>query len=47
LRALELPGLFEAGLVFGACLLVTGRLGTAMVAHAAFNATALAAVWPS
>lgn len=46
-RALELPGLFVAGLVFGACLLVTGRLGTAIIAHAAFNATALAAVWPS
>lgn len=46
-RALELPGLFVAGLVFGACLLVTGRLGTAMIAHAAFNATALLAVWPA
>lgn len=46
-RALELPGLFVAGLVFGACLLVTGRLGTAILAHAAFNATALLAVWPA
>lgn len=46
-RALELPGLFVAGLVFGACLLVTGRVGTAIIAHAAFNATALAAVWPT
>lgn len=46
-RVLELPGLFVAGLVFGACLLVTGRLGTAIVAHAAFNATALLVVWPS
>jgi membrane protease YdiL (CAAX protease family) len=31
--------------VFGACLLVTGRLGTAIIAHAAFNATGLLAVW--
>jgi len=46
-RLLELPGLFVAGLVFGACLLVTGRLATAMIAHAAFNATALLVVWPS
>lgn len=46
-RLLELPGLFVAGLVFGACLLVTGRLGSAIVAHAAFNATALLVVWPS
>jgi membrane protease YdiL (CAAX protease family) len=44
-RPVEYPGLFVAGLVFGACLLVTGRLGTAIVAHAAFNATGLLAVW--
>ncbi|MEX2626932.1 MAG: CPBP family intramembrane glutamic endopeptidase [Ilumatobacteraceae bacterium] len=46
-RLLELPGLFLAGLVFGGCLLVTGRVGTAIIAHAAFNATALLAVWPT
>lgn len=46
-RPIEYPGLFVAGLVFGACLLVTGRLATAIVAHAAFNATGLLAVWPS
>lgn len=46
-QMLELPGLFVAGLVFGACLLVTGRLATAIIAHAAFNATALLAVWPT
>lgn len=46
-RLLELPGLFVAGLVFGGCLLVTGRVGTAVVAHAAFNATALLTVWPA
>ena len=37
----EIPGLFLAGLVFGTCLVLTGRLGTAVLAHAAFNATAL------
>jgi uncharacterized protein len=46
-QLLEMPGLFVAGLVFGACLLITGRLATAIVAHAAFNATALLAVWPT
>jgi uncharacterized protein len=46
-RPVEYPGLFVAGLVFGGCLLVTGRLGTAIVAHAAFNATGLLVVWPS
>ncbi len=46
-RVLELPGLFVAGLVFGGCLLVTGRVGTAIVAHASFNATALLTVWPT
>jgi uncharacterized protein len=37
----EIPGLFLAGLVFGTCLVLTGRLGPAILAHAAFNATAL------
>lgn len=46
-QMLELPGLFVAGLVFGGCLLVTGRLATAIIAHAAFNATALLTVWPT
>jgi membrane protease YdiL (CAAX protease family) len=44
-RPVEYPGLFVAGLVFGACFLATGRLGTAIVAHAAFNTTGLLAVW--
>ncbi len=44
-RPVEYPGLFVAGLVFGACFLVTGRLGTAIVAHASFNLTGLLAVW--
>jgi membrane protease YdiL (CAAX protease family) len=33
-----------AGLVFGFMLLRTGRLGTPIVAHAAFNATGLFAL---
>lgn len=37
----EYPGLFVAGLVFGACVVVTGRIGPAIVTHAAFNATGL------
>ena len=37
----ETPGLFVAGLLFGGCVTLTGRLGPAMLAHAAFNATGL------
>ena len=37
----EYPGLFVAGLVFGACVALTGRIGPAIVTHAAFNATGL------
>ena len=44
LRWVELPGLFAAGLLFGLCLHRTGRLGTAILAHAAFNLTGLIAV---
>jgi membrane protease YdiL (CAAX protease family) len=40
-RAVEYPGLFTFGLVAGGCLLVTGRLGTPIVAHVAFNVTGL------
>jgi len=40
----EIPGLFLAGLVFGAGVALTGRIGPGLVAHAAFNATGLAAV---
>jgi uncharacterized protein len=43
-RPVEYPGLFVAGLVFGACLFATRRLGTAIVTHAAFNATGLLTV---
>ena len=42
LAPVEYPGLALAGAVFGAGLLWTGRLGPAVVTHAAFNATGLA-----
>jgi uncharacterized protein len=44
-RPVEYPGLFVAGLVFGACFMVTGRVTTAIVAHVAFNAAGLATAW--
>jgi membrane protease YdiL (CAAX protease family) len=40
-RPVEYPGLFVAGLVFGACALVSGRLGPAIAAHIGFNAIGL------
>ena len=40
-RPVEYPGLFVAGLVFGACALVAGRLGPAIAAHIGFNAIGL------
>jgi uncharacterized protein len=44
-RPVEYPGLFVAGIVFGGCFMLTGRLGTAISAHAAFNLAGLAMVW--
>jgi membrane protease YdiL (CAAX protease family) len=41
-RPVEYPGLFVAGLVFGVCAWRTGRIGMAVAAHVAFNATGLA-----
>ncbi|MEO6651214.1 MAG: CPBP family intramembrane glutamic endopeptidase [Ilumatobacteraceae bacterium] len=41
LSPIEYPGLFLAGLVFGACVALTGRIGPSIVTHAAFNATGL------
>lgn len=38
-QPVQFPGLFLAGLLFGALAWHTGRLGPAIVAHAAFNAT--------
>jgi len=43
-RPVEYPGLFAFGLVLGACLLATNRIGMGMIAHLSFNATALALV---
>ena len=37
LQAVQFPGLFVAGLVFGGLLLRTGRLGPSIAAHMAFN----------
>lgn len=44
LRPVEFPGLMLAGAVFGAGVVLTGRLGPAIVTHAAFNATGLVMV---
>lgn len=41
------PGLFLSGLVFGGCVVATGRIGPAIVTHAAFNATGLVIVLQS
>ncbi|HTH07089.1 MAG TPA: CPBP family intramembrane glutamic endopeptidase [Ilumatobacteraceae bacterium] len=43
-QAVELPGLFVVGLVFGGGMLVTRRLGLSVLTHMAFNATGLALV---
>ena len=43
-----LPGIQQAtifGLVFGTLFAVTGRIGTLMVAHAAFDVTAVAIIF--
>jgi CAAX protease family protein len=40
-RPVEYPGLFTFGLVAGACLLATRRLGMSMATHLAFNVTGL------
>lgn len=40
-RPVEYPGLFAAGLVFGGCLALTGRLAPAIMSHLAFNVTGL------
>ena len=42
LAPVEYPGLFVAGLVFGAGLVLTDRLGPSILAHIAFNVTGLA-----
>jgi membrane protease YdiL (CAAX protease family) len=44
LSPVEYPGLFLAGLIFGGCVVATGRIGPAIVTHAAFNAAGLVVV---
>ncbi len=41
LRPIEYPGLFAAGLLFGACAALTDRLGMAITAHVGFNLAGL------
>ncbi|HAP78301.1 MAG TPA: hypothetical protein DCR14_19735 [Acidimicrobiaceae bacterium] len=43
-QPVEYPGLFVVGLVFGACIWRTGRLGMSIFTHIGFNATGLALV---
>ena len=43
-RPVEYPGLLMFGLVLGVCAWTTDRIGLAIVAHMAFNATGLALV---
>jgi membrane protease YdiL (CAAX protease family) len=43
-RPVEYPGLFAFGLVLGACLMVTGRLGMSLATHLGFNAAAVVVV---
>jgi uncharacterized protein len=45
-RPVEYPGLFLFGLVAGAGLLVTGRLGLPIITHVAFNVTGLLLALP-
>jgi len=40
-RPVEIPGLFAFGLLLGAAALWSGRLGTSIMIHIGFNATAL------
>lgn len=44
LSPVEYPGLFLAGLVFGAGVVVTNRIGLSIVTHAAFNAAGIIVV---
>ena len=43
-RPVEYPGLFAFGLVLGVCVIATDRIGMSIVAHMAFNVTAIALV---
>lgn len=46
-RPVEYPGLFTFAVVAGVCFLVTGRIGTAVVTHVAFNVTGLLLAYAS
>ncbi|HUF99964.1 MAG TPA: type II CAAX endopeptidase family protein [Ilumatobacter sp.] len=43
--AVEYPGLIVAGLVFGAGVVFTGRIGMGIATHVAFNAAGLAVIY--
>jgi len=43
-RPVEYPGLFAFGLILGACVVATDRIGMGIIAHMAFNVTAIALV---
>ncbi|CAN5718769.1 type II CAAX endopeptidase family protein [soil metagenome] len=43
-RPIEYPGLFLVGIVLATCVAATGRIGMAVAAHIAFNATGLLVV---
>jgi membrane protease YdiL (CAAX protease family) len=43
-RPVEYPGLFAFGLILAACVTLTDRIGMAVLAHVAFNASALALI---
>ena len=43
-RPVEYPGLFAFALILGVCVAVTDRIGMSVLAHVAFNATALALI---
>lgn len=45
IQGLQFLGLFAFGLVLGSCVQRTGRLGMAILTHAAFNATSLVLLW--
>jgi len=46
-RPVEYPGLFVVGLFFGAALVLTGRIATAITVHMGFNLTAVVMIWPT
>lgn len=45
-RPIEYPGLFVVGVCFGAALVLTGRIATAIAVHMGFNLAAVLVIWP-